>query len=531
MRRLRFEVAFSIILLAWCALFVHRSRVTAWPEGTERTACLFDDAMIGMRYAENLARGHDLVWNPGENVEGYTNFLWVLVMTLPHLVTEDRALACHLVQILGIVLALGIAWTARALALRLTGSPLVARVAMMLAGSYYPLLYWSLMGMETGLAALCVTAAATDLAGRTAHPRLLWLYPLLSAAGVLARPDLALVAALFLAIRAAGLRGTGAFRNVLPEGALFALPVGAHLLWRHATYGEWLPNTYVLKVDGLPAALRLENGLAYSLPYWKTLGVPALALLAGLVAGIPIRAAALLAPVAALHLYQVWVGGDPWPLWRFTAPVFPILAVVLAVSLDAASRRFAPASGAARFLPPRRIALAAGTVLVFAGLHAGSLDRLRIRRIFQKWDNQVNVWRARAIHDVAAPDAVVACFWAGAIPYFTGLPAADFLGKMDPHIARLPPDETGAVSWDGIRSVPGHNKYDLAWTVATYKPDIIADAHVRWGRERLDEDPGFLSRYTKVRHAAFPEEAGATAAFWVRRDSPRIRRERLVLSD
>lgn len=38
---------------------------------------LFDDAMISMRYARNLAEGHGLVWNVGERVEGYTKPLWM----------------------------------------------------------------------------------------------------------------------------------------------------------------------------------------------------------------------------------------------------------------------------------------------------------------------------------------------------------------------------------------------------------------------------------------------------------------------
>src|SRR5689334_19781398 len=40
-----------------------------------------DDAMTSMQYAKNLALGNGLVFNVGERVEGYTNFLWVLVMT------------------------------------------------------------------------------------------------------------------------------------------------------------------------------------------------------------------------------------------------------------------------------------------------------------------------------------------------------------------------------------------------------------------------------------------------------------------
>ena len=37
-----------------------------------------DDAFISFRYARNLSEGLGLVFNAGERVEGYTNFLWTL---------------------------------------------------------------------------------------------------------------------------------------------------------------------------------------------------------------------------------------------------------------------------------------------------------------------------------------------------------------------------------------------------------------------------------------------------------------------
>lgn len=38
-----------------------------------------DDAYISYRYAWNLVHGYGLVYNVGEVVEGYTNFLWTLI--------------------------------------------------------------------------------------------------------------------------------------------------------------------------------------------------------------------------------------------------------------------------------------------------------------------------------------------------------------------------------------------------------------------------------------------------------------------
>ena len=52
-----------LVLLGWLA-------AVAW--------FLCDDAFISFRYVRNLLEGHGLVFNPGEYVEGYTNFLWVL---------------------------------------------------------------------------------------------------------------------------------------------------------------------------------------------------------------------------------------------------------------------------------------------------------------------------------------------------------------------------------------------------------------------------------------------------------------------
>ena len=46
---------------------------------------LFDDAMISMGFAENLANGNGLVWNKGELVEGFTNPLWVVLMSIFHI--------------------------------------------------------------------------------------------------------------------------------------------------------------------------------------------------------------------------------------------------------------------------------------------------------------------------------------------------------------------------------------------------------------------------------------------------------------
>jgi len=58
-----------------------------------------DDSYITYRYARNLADGVGPVWNPGEHVEGYTSFLWMLLLALMHLAGIDIEFAALLLGI------------------------------------------------------------------------------------------------------------------------------------------------------------------------------------------------------------------------------------------------------------------------------------------------------------------------------------------------------------------------------------------------------------------------------------------------
>src|SRR5439155_2776595 len=122
---------------------------------------LFDDAMISMRYARNLADGHGLVWNAGQHVEGYSNFLWTLWMSAIHLLGLPDRLSSLGVMVTGaLLLVLNLLVVRRLCALLVPGRPLVGALGMVMTGLYYPFVFWALRGMEVGLAALLVSLAA-----------------------------------------------------------------------------------------------------------------------------------------------------------------------------------------------------------------------------------------------------------------------------------------------------------------------------------------------------------------------------------
>jgi len=57
--------------------------------------------MISMRYAWNFAHGKGLEWNSEEYVQGYTNLLMTLLMSLPFFSFVDKSAAVLWIQISG----------------------------------------------------------------------------------------------------------------------------------------------------------------------------------------------------------------------------------------------------------------------------------------------------------------------------------------------------------------------------------------------------------------------------------------------
>src|SRR5215211_6721444 len=154
-------VGMGACFVAWASLFIYHSSFVGI-DG-RRYFCLIDDAMISMRYAWNLSHGLGLVWNPGEYVEGYTNPLMTLIMALPTL-AFDKVGAVLTVQILNIGFMLVNAYLVMLIADHLLSGweeeryrRLFLALAFLCALSYYPLVYWSLMGMETGLVAVLLS--------------------------------------------------------------------------------------------------------------------------------------------------------------------------------------------------------------------------------------------------------------------------------------------------------------------------------------------------------------------------------------
>jgi hypothetical protein len=128
--------------------------------------------------------------------------------------------------------------------------------------------------------------------------------------------------------------------------------------------------------------------------------------------------------------------------------------------------------------------------------------------------NQQEVKEALLLRRATTPDAKIAVMRAGTIPYFSGRPGVDMLGKNDRHVAHALVTATGAVDFREFR--PGHMKWDFAHSIGGQQPDVIL--HLR---QRVELARPFLQQYQEVLLE------GRCAH--VRRPSPHVMWDRLSL--
>jgi hypothetical protein len=169
-----------------------------------------------------------------------------------------------LISLSSMLALLGVTWIAAKLVYEIGGRPWAQVVAAGLTATAYPLVFWSLRGMEVGVVALTTTTAlwlAVRYTNRS-EGRTFALMLVVVFCAPLVRTD-----ALLLVVPAMGLvvwKEVGARRwtHAVVVVIAPAASVISHTFFRIGYYGEPFPNTYYLKVEGVELAERLGRGLA-----------------------------------------------------------------------------------------------------------------------------------------------------------------------------------------------------------------------------------------------------------------------------
>jgi arabinofuranosyltransferase len=396
-----------------------------------------DDAMISFRYSANLVAGHGLVWNPGEFVEGYTNFLWVLIMSVPIGLGLDPVVSS---QVIGIALFTGTLVIVYALAARILQSTTLAAVVVLLVGSNYTFSAYATGGLETQLQAFLFSSGLLCtwwiVRAEVTSPRALMLLSFVFSLAMWTRLDSSVLFVVpYSLVLLKIVRDPGDMRHKAWLLGCAASPaillVGGWLGWKLWYYGDILPNTWYAKAGvGIP----FDRGLRYVSLFFNSYGLtPFLFVIPFALRPTKRRFAAhsTLAVILILWLiYLLRIGGG-FMEFRFFVPVIPLLFILLVGVVDCFAR---PIAIVALVLIPLSFSFNHARTFHFEkGIESISLLERHLTHPEEGW---FGVGRTLAKLFPEPSDVTIAVTAAGVVPYTSGLKTIDMLGLIDPWVAR-----------------------------------------------------------------------------------------------
>ncbi|GAB3138897.1 hypothetical protein [Amycolatopsis sp. NPDC004378] len=461
-------------------------------------ATVTEDALVSFRYAQNIADGNGPVFNPGERVEGYTNFLWLVLIALPRAAfgVDVRTAAV----VFGVVSALGCVLVSYFLANRIVAAaapagaeprPAIGVAAAVLTASAGGLAVYGPSGSEVPLFVLLVLAVGLSLAARRPV-----VAGVLVAFATMTSPEgvvVAVLGGLWLAGAALKKKHSWWAPAGYVLGALvFLIP---RLAWRATFYQHFLPAPLAAKFGG-PLGPQVADG-------WSYLSGFALAhqgfLLLGLVAAVALvlrrteaaEARALVwllfATVAGLAAAAVVGGGDSGPSWRLLAPVPPLLAVaavsvygVLTADVEGKPSPRPKAWPAATRLVPVTACGLAGIAVLVSVFSPDMLDRVRDWRAHGTELTEIGGW----LGEYLPAGSVVSAAAPGALAAHGGqLLIVDVLGRTDDHIAREGRHDGGVAT-------------DYDYVVNGRRPTVAVPADGGYAdRQHCAIDPVYAGKY------------------------------------
>jgi hypothetical protein len=302
-----------------------------------------DDAFITYRYAKHLVHGEGLVFNPGERVEGYTNFLFAITIAAMMALGLEPRLASILLGVIAylVVAAILVGWSRRG-----AGRSNIHRIVLPLGAALWlvqdDLHTWATGGLETTVFAALVLGAFACLTRGQRNARDAVLGSLLLSLAVLTRPDGLLFAAVGIVAPFAmpPNRIARARHTALIHMSAIAIPltvvIAVFAVFKLTYYGRLLPTAFYAKSAAAPY---YSQGLVYvglyGVKHWA-MSAACVMSLAGLLVSSRLRMLmrqrhdALLALVifVLFATYVAHSGGD-YMFARRLVPALPFLFVFL----------------------------------------------------------------------------------------------------------------------------------------------------------------------------------------------------------
>lgn len=485
-----------------------------------------DDIYITACFARSLAQGAGPVWFPGaEPVEGFSSPVHVLLLgaahALPFFREDDLGLYTTALGLASLAIAFGLGASIRARLASRAGrgdatSSSPSRSACVLAASLaaapVAITWWIAEGFEVSLVLVAALAAVRAAVGSMAPLRRGLALGAVAAVASWIRMDAVLYVLPGFAVLAfdrTQLDARQAWRAVLAAVGVLAAALAILFGARIAIFGEWMPNTYYLKLGGSSLVERVLAGVRMG---WVAIPVAVLAGGCGAVllvrrslgiASVAVGSLLLLLPLGVA--YSIHNGGDTWPV-HLGADRFA------SIGLSAAGM------AAAIWVLLRPGALSTGRPLVAAVTCLGALcspviptllepRRSYLERLYggEYVRNEQRWFRlGRALERATPPGTKITLGAAGALVYASHRGAIDVHGKCDREIAHMPVLDP--------RRTPGHQKAYDDYVFATRDPQVAV----------REPPPSAIDRYVRCVLAGEPVwiVKGAHCVVWTEFDGP-----------
>jgi hypothetical protein len=212
---------------------------------------VFDDAFISYRYAQNLAMGYGITWNPGQPpTEGYTNFLLIVILAPFIKAGLDPLLVT---RVLSFICVISLSWILFVIAKQRYHCS--ATTALMIAALIFLVPATEVLcivGLETVIYAFFLLT--TFLVGVTLIDRQQLSHSILFSCllflTMLLRPEAALLYPLISILFLVFANRKDAWKPLV-AGLLILLVLGsAYLTWKYLHFGQLIPNPFYLKASG-----------------------------------------------------------------------------------------------------------------------------------------------------------------------------------------------------------------------------------------------------------------------------------------
>lgn len=393
-----------------------------------------DDSLISLRYAQRFIEGKGLTWNDGHPVEGYSNLLWVLGVSILGKLGMDLILAA---RILGVACSFGILGSILYYFRNKNIQKEYVFLGVALLATTPCFAVWAIGGLEQPLYVFLLTLILIEVSKIINDHNFKSIYQLSLWLGLLAltRPDGFLFTILtsgFLLVifrkKKDQVIKIGLATAVIPS--LFLL---GQLAFRYQFYGELVPNTALVKVKVTIHHI-LRGGFYNFKAFFGTLLLSGLGLISlyGLLKSKNLFGYYLFLLTTAWVGYVTLVGGDIFPAFRH----YYVVIILFVFSIIFGLHYFKKVN-----LKSKKISWSFVFILITNGF-VQSIIPDNQHAIDERWEFR-GMKLGETLKKTFPNQTLVAVTAAGCIPYSSELPIVDMLGLNDYYIPRHPPKNFG----------------------------------------------------------------------------------------